>query len=96
MKAHQLDVFRKALTARAQEIDQLNKDSKDAADTVALDQSKVGRLSRMDAMQAQRWHKKRHAGDSNNYRKLRAHCIVWRMVTTATASHAAMPLTLAG
>ncbi|EEB76833.1 hypothetical protein GPB2148_3435 [marine gamma proteobacterium HTCC2148] len=53
MKAHQLDVFRKALTARAQEIDQLNKDSKDAADTVALDQSKVGRLSRMDAMQAQ-------------------------------------------
>ena len=34
-------------------IEQLNADSREAADTVALDQSNVGRLSRMDAMQAQ-------------------------------------------
>ncbi|MEP4147643.1 MAG: TraR/DksA C4-type zinc finger protein [Halioglobus sp.] len=36
-----------------EELEQLNIDSSDATDTVALDQSKVGRLSRMDAMQAQ-------------------------------------------
>ncbi|MEH6581423.1 MAG: TraR/DksA C4-type zinc finger protein [Halioglobus sp.] len=53
MKQSQLDVFQEALIALRAEIEQLTTDSKDAADTVALDQSKVGRLSRMDAMQAQ-------------------------------------------
>ena len=53
MEQNQLDVFRRALISRRNEIEQLNKDSSDASDTVALDQSKVGRLSRMDAMQAQ-------------------------------------------
>jgi DnaK suppressor protein len=53
MEQKQLDVFRKALTSLREEIEQLNTDSREAADTVALDQSKVGRLSRMDAMQAQ-------------------------------------------
>lgn len=48
-----LEKFKNALLARRSEIEQLNSDSKGAADTVALDQSTVGRLSRMDAMQAQ-------------------------------------------
>ncbi|MEP1470073.1 MAG: TraR/DksA family transcriptional regulator [Halieaceae bacterium] len=48
-----LEKFKKALLARRNEIEQLSSDSRDAADTVALDQSKVGRLSRMDALQAQ-------------------------------------------
>ena len=36
-----------------QDIDNLNVTSEDAAKTVVLDQSRVGRLSRMDALQGQ-------------------------------------------
>lgn len=53
MEQNQLDAFRQALLSRREEIEQLNADSSSASDTVVLDQSKVGRLSRMDAMQAQ-------------------------------------------
>lgn len=53
MEQNQLNTFRQALISLREEIEQLNADSRDAAGTVALDQSKVGRLSRMDAMQAQ-------------------------------------------
>ena len=53
MEQKQLDIFRKALISLREEIEQLLRDSREAADTVALDQSKVGRLSRMDALQAQ-------------------------------------------
>lgn len=53
MEKNQLDIYRKALISLREEIGQLNIDSKDSAETVALDQSKVGRLSRMDALQAQ-------------------------------------------
>jgi DnaK suppressor protein len=53
MEQNQLDTFRAKLISLRQEIWQLNTDCKDAAGTVALDQSKVGRLSRMDALQAQ-------------------------------------------
>ena len=53
MKQNQLDSFRKALISRREEIRQLTTDSKDSAGTVELDQSKVGRLSRMDSLQAQ-------------------------------------------
>ena len=35
------------------EIEQLNDAGREATETVALDQSRVGRLSRMDALQAQ-------------------------------------------
>jgi DnaK suppressor protein len=48
-----LDTFRETLIALRQELEQLNRDSKEASGTVVLDQSKVGRLSRMDALQAQ-------------------------------------------
>ena len=53
MEQKQLDAFRQALIATREEIEQLIDTSKDAADTVVLDQSMVGRLSRMDALQAQ-------------------------------------------
>jgi RNA polymerase-binding transcription factor len=50
---NQLDTFRQALKSLKDEIEQLNITSRESADTVVLDQSKVGRLSRMDALQAQ-------------------------------------------
>jgi len=53
MEKNQLDSFRKALISRREEIEQLNTDSRDSSATVTLDQSTVGRLSRMDALQAQ-------------------------------------------
>lgn len=45
--------FRRLLLQRRDERLQLEQTGKEAADTVELDQSKVGRLSRMDALQAQ-------------------------------------------
>lgn len=53
MEQNQLDDFRQALISHREEIGQLSNTNKEAAGTVALDQSMVGRLSRMDAMQAQ-------------------------------------------
>lgn len=53
MEQAQLDAFRHALLSLKEEIAQLQASSKEASSTVALDQSKVGRLSRMDALQAQ-------------------------------------------
>jgi len=53
MEQDQLDAFRQTLITLRDEIEQLNITSREAAGTVALDQSKVGRLSRMDALQAQ-------------------------------------------
>ncbi len=45
--------FRELLERRRTELLQVKETGKAAADTVKLDQSSVGRLSRMDAMQAQ-------------------------------------------
>ena len=53
MEQDQLDAFRQTLISLREEIDLLTIASSEAADTVTLDQSKVGRLSRMDALQAQ-------------------------------------------
>jgi DnaK suppressor protein len=53
MDQKQLDTFRQTLKSLRVEIEQLNNISKEAAGTVTLDQSTVGRLSRMDALQAQ-------------------------------------------
>lgn len=53
MKQQQLDDFRSILLALRVETEQLIIDSKESQQTVELDQSTVGRLSRMDAMQAQ-------------------------------------------
>ena len=46
------DTFRHALTSLKAELEELEVMSKDASAPVILDQSMVGRLSRMDAMQA--------------------------------------------
>jgi DnaK suppressor protein len=53
MEEIQLDTFRQALISLRDEIKHLSNANKQAAGTVALDQSMVGRLSRMDALQAQ-------------------------------------------
>ena len=53
MEQDQLEEFRQRLKALKDEIEQLESANREASGTVALDQSKVGRLSRMDAMQAQ-------------------------------------------
>ncbi len=53
MDTHRLAEFREILLSRRLELEQLADASGDAAETVVLDQAKVGRLSRMDAMQAQ-------------------------------------------
>ena len=48
-----LDTARKRLEARKHELERHSALSKQARDTVTLDQQSVGRLSRMDAMQQQ-------------------------------------------
>jgi DnaK suppressor protein len=48
-----LEEARKALLARRDEILDLSKISSESRDAVALDQQSIGRLSRMDALQAQ-------------------------------------------
>ena len=53
MEQNQLGAFRQTLITLKKEIELLNITSKESADTVVLDQSRVGRLSRMDALQAQ-------------------------------------------
>ena len=53
MEQQRLDDFRRALLFMQEEIQQLRGEGKESADTVTLDQSKVGRLSRMDAIQVQ-------------------------------------------
>ena len=53
MEQNQLDAFRQKLISLREEIEQLIHTATQAAETVELDQSKVGRLSRIDALQAQ-------------------------------------------
>jgi len=49
----ELEQIRDKLIALQSELQELESHSDDASNTVVLDQSKVGRLSRMDAMQGQ-------------------------------------------
>lgn len=48
-----INKFKKRLLQLQQEITELGKTGDDASKTVELDQSRVGRLSRMDALQGQ-------------------------------------------
>lgn len=57
LSAPQLEELRADLLAQQAELTQLLSDNAEAADPVELDQSKVGRLSRMDAMQMQQQQK---------------------------------------
>jgi len=47
------EAYRQLLLQRREELRAMADTGREAADTVELDQSKVGRLSRMDALQAQ-------------------------------------------
>jgi hypothetical protein len=54
MESDQLDAFRQTLISLRDEIEQLSNIGRGAVGTVALDRSRVGRLYRMDSLQA--WH----------------------------------------
>ena len=58
--------FKNKLLKLRKELQQMEESGKEAAKTVELDQSRVGRLSRMDAMQAQAMSK-----ESNRRREIR-------------------------
>lgn len=49
----QIEAFEKQLLERREEIKELERISRSSQETVKLDQSRVGRLSRMDALQGQ-------------------------------------------
>lgn len=49
----QIESFKELLEKEQQELIEVKQTSKESTQTVALDQSSVGRLSRMDAMQSQ-------------------------------------------
>lgn len=53
MNAAETEQFRQKLLLLKQELQEREETSRDAAKPVELDQASVGRLSRMDAMQAQ-------------------------------------------
>ena len=53
MEQKQLDHFRLSLISSKDEIEKMSKTNTEAAGTVILDQSMMGRLSRMDALQGQ-------------------------------------------
>ncbi len=53
MNLSELNRFRQALLGLKAELEQFEASVGDSAGTVELDQSRVGRLSRMDALQAQ-------------------------------------------
>ena len=53
MNKQQLEKYRQLLLSKREQLEALTETGEAAAQTVELDQSKVGRLSRMDAMQAQ-------------------------------------------
>ena len=53
MQPKQLEYFRQSLISRKDEIEQIDSTNREAARTVTLDQSMMGLLSRMDALQGQ-------------------------------------------
>jgi len=53
MNSKDAEYFRDLLTREKAELEEAQLSSKESASTVNLDQSSVGRLSRMDAMQSQ-------------------------------------------
>lgn len=53
MNSQQIEQLKQVLLRQRQEIHDLEATLKESSQTVTLDQSKVGRLSRMDAMQGQ-------------------------------------------
>jgi len=53
MNETEIDRFRKLLLAKRNELSAISETARQASQTVVLDQTRVGRLSRMDALQQQ-------------------------------------------
>lgn len=53
MNEHEMSAIKQALLRLKTELQELGESLEQSAETVELDQARVGRLSRMDAMQAQ-------------------------------------------
>lgn len=53
MLEEEIDQFKQKLLRMKAELQQVEKSSRESGETVVLDQSRLGRLSRMDAMQSQ-------------------------------------------
>lgn len=70
MKQTDIEKFKQKLLLQRREIQQLESTLKQSSQTVTLDQSKVGRLSRMDAMQGQQM-----ALEASRRRQLQLHKI---------------------
>jgi len=67
-----IEHFRQRLVQRREALLELAQTGRDAADTVELDQSKVGRLSRMDALQAQAISQERERRREEELRRIAA------------------------
>lgn len=72
MKEEDFDTHRATLMARLAELDTLDNANADARDTVQLDQTSVGRLSRMDALQGQAMAKAQAARSQSERRAILA------------------------
>ena len=67
-----IEALRQRLQERARELEAMAETRRDAGQTVELDQSRTGRLSRMDAMQAQAMARAGDARAQNEYRRIQA------------------------
>lgn len=66
----QLDQLKAELIQQKGDLEELLNSSEEAADTVVLDQTKVGRLSRMDAMQQQAMAQASHSQHQQHLRQI--------------------------
>lgn len=72
MKQRVIDSFKKQLLNKQDELRELKVSLKTSAATVVLDQNSVGRLSRMDAMQAQQMAMESARRNENNLIQIKA------------------------
>jgi DnaK suppressor protein len=72
MKQSVIDSFKKQLLNKQDELCELKVSLKTSAATVVLDQNSVGRLSRMDAMQAQQMAMESARRNENNLIQIKA------------------------
>lgn len=72
MDRQQLQMFRERLLAWRSEIEDLNESRKSSSNTVELDQTRTGRLSRMDALQGQAMAKAGQARSEIELRRVNA------------------------
>jgi len=72
MNQNDIQKFKKQLLDKQDELRELNISLKNSAATVVLDQNSVGRLSRMDAMQAQQMAIESARRNDNNLLQIKA------------------------